>query len=172
MRIIDIERDAIYMKKKTDKTFHSINPCGIKRNVFSPSWKDGRKPCQRCKDQKTRWIFRFDDRSQIDVGSDNIECSCASGTVECDHLNFLFNKVLKLKELGESLYDYGDLDEHSWKLVEEQLHSLFRNPTTTTCSACFGDLDGINNIFRCNHIHKACMDITKRCYRCEHTSTP
>lgn len=167
MRIIDIERDAIYMKRKSDKTFHVINPCGIKRSVFSPSEKKGRKPCKKCASHEGGcWVFHFEDGSKIDVGNGNIECSCTSGTVDCQHLTFLFNKVLKLREVGESLYDYGDLEDDAWATVNHNLQNVFNSKSTSTCSVCFEELNGINNIEDCNHVHKECLKIAKRCYRC------
>ena len=158
------------MNKKSDKTFHAINPCGISRRAFDPSYKDGRKPCKKCGEEKGHWVFHFEDGSHVGLGEDNIECSCASGTVDCIHLKFLFNKVLILRELGESLYDYGDMDKASWQIVVRQLDKLFVNPcpntTQTTCSICFEDLNGIHNISDCNHVHNECMGIAKQCHRC------
>ena len=113
--------------------------------------------------------FYFKDGSQTRICDNNIECSCACIT-KCDHLNFLFNKVLKLKELGKSIYDYGDMDTQSWHSIEKQLYRLFQNLSTTTCSICFCDLHGINNISRCNHMHKECAKHTKKCYRCEYSA--
>ncbi len=158
------------MNKKSDNTFHVVNPCGIKRRVFDPSHKDGRRPCKKCASEKEQWAFHLDDGSLVRLGEDNVECSCASGTVDCIHLKFLFNKVLRLREVGESLYDYGDIDEESWKIVEKQLERLFINPsshsTQTTCSICFEDLNGIHNISECNHVHRECLDEVNKCHRC------
>jgi len=135
------------------------------------------KPCKLCCENSDEegsgrngaWTFVFEGGATIQLSERDIECSCASGTTDCCHLRFLFNKVLKLRELGETLYDYGDVDAEEWATIQHHLSKIFENPRrlqTTTCPICFEDLHGIHNLAECNHVHKVCLKIAGKCPHC------